>query len=262
MMIFVLGAGISIYEGAIHILDPAPITRPWITFIVLGLAFVFESISLWYAWRAFRKTKGNHSIWQAVRRGKDPTSFMVFLEDSAALIGIVIAMAGTAILVVTEKPYVGWCGVGRDRRSSRWCCGRACAGKQRVTRGRDRRPRGCSSTPDDSWIASSSSTYCRSDHGSAGGRLGVRGLHPGISRRDDNLRFRASDRCNRQRSSQKAPRDDAHLRPTRTANAADRCPVSLKRVHLRVRRSQRYAPFQGFFPLLSFKSKRVLRSKA
>ncbi len=104
MMLFALGAGISIYEGVIHILDPAPITRPGIIFIVFGLALVFESISLWFAWRAFRKTKGRHSIWQAVRRSKDPTSFTVFLEDSAALIGIVIAMAGTAISVVTENP--------------------------------------------------------------------------------------------------------------------------------------------------------------
>ncbi len=104
MMIFALGAGISTYEGVIHILDPAPITRPGITFIVFGLAFVFESISLGFAWRAFRKTKGRHSIWQAVRRSKDPTSFTVFLEDSAALIGIVIAMAGTAVSVVTENP--------------------------------------------------------------------------------------------------------------------------------------------------------------
>jgi cation diffusion facilitator family transporter len=104
MMIFALGAGISIYEGVIHILDPAPIFRPGITFIVFGLAFAFESISLWFAWRAFSKTKGRHSIWQAVRRSKDPTSFTVFLEDSAALIGIVIAMAGTTVSVITKNP--------------------------------------------------------------------------------------------------------------------------------------------------------------
>jgi cation diffusion facilitator family transporter len=104
MMIFALGAGISIYEGVKHILDPAPITRPGITFIVFGLAFVFESISLGFAWRVFRKTKGRHSIWEAVKRSKDPTSFTVFLEDSAALIGIVIATAGTAVAVVTENP--------------------------------------------------------------------------------------------------------------------------------------------------------------
>jgi len=65
MMISALGAGISIYGGVIHILDPEPIRRPEITFIVFGLAFVFESISLGFACRAFRKTKGRHSIWQA-----------------------------------------------------------------------------------------------------------------------------------------------------------------------------------------------------
>lgn len=104
MMIFALGAGISIYEGVIHILDPEPISQPGITFIVFGLAFVFESISLRFAWRAFRKGKGRRSIWQTVRRSKDPTSFTVFLEDSAALIGVVIAVAGTALSVATENP--------------------------------------------------------------------------------------------------------------------------------------------------------------
>lgn len=104
MMIFALGAGISIYEGVIHILDPVPITRPEITFIVFALAFVFESISLWFAWQVFRQTKGRHSILQAVRRSKDPTSFTVFLEDSAALIGIVIAAVGTAVSVITKNP--------------------------------------------------------------------------------------------------------------------------------------------------------------
>ena len=59
---------------------------------------------LWFTWRAFRKTKGRHSIWQAVRRSKDPTSFTVFREDFAALIGIGIAMAGTAVSVATENP--------------------------------------------------------------------------------------------------------------------------------------------------------------
>jgi hypothetical protein len=72
--------------------------------MVFGLAFVFEAISLWVAWRAFRKVKGQQHIWQAVQRSKDPTSFTVVLEDSAALIGVVIAMAGTALFVVTENP--------------------------------------------------------------------------------------------------------------------------------------------------------------
>lgn len=104
MMIFALGAGISIYEGVIHILNPAPITRPEITFIVFALAFVFESISLWFAWQVFRQTKGRHSILQTVRRSKDPTSFTVFFEDSAALIGIVIAAVGTAVSIITKNP--------------------------------------------------------------------------------------------------------------------------------------------------------------
>lgn len=104
-MIFALDAGISIYEGIIHILDPAPISQPAITFSVFGLAFLFESISLGFAWKAFRQVKGRNSIWQAVQRSKDPTSFTVFLEDSAALIGVAIAVMGTALSVLTGNPF-------------------------------------------------------------------------------------------------------------------------------------------------------------
>jgi hypothetical protein len=81
-----------------------PGSPSWSSGMVFGLAFVFEAISLWVAWRAFRKVKGQQHIWQAVQRSKDPTSFTVVLEDSAALIGVVIAMAGTALFVVTENP--------------------------------------------------------------------------------------------------------------------------------------------------------------
>ena len=104
---------------------------------------------LWFTWRAFRKTKGRHRIWQAVRRSKDPTPFTVFLEGSAALIGIGIAMAGTAVSVAIGVLLAG--GAVVLARESKQL--------QAVTGGRDRRRRGYRSTSGDSWRASQSPTY-------------------------------------------------------------------------------------------------------
>ena len=106
LLIFALGAGISIYEGIVHIRHPQAITRPVINFIVLGLAFVFESASWRVAWRGFQRVRGDGSIWQDVRRSKDPTTFMVLFEDSAALIGILIAAVGTALAVEFDAPWI------------------------------------------------------------------------------------------------------------------------------------------------------------
>ena len=106
LLIFALGAGISIYEGVIHIRHPEAITKPYINFIVLGLAFVFESVSWFVAWRGFQRVRGDGSIWHVVRASKDPTMFMVLFEDTAALIGIVIAAAGTALAVEYDAPWI------------------------------------------------------------------------------------------------------------------------------------------------------------
>ncbi len=106
LMIFALGAGISIYEGVIHIRHPEAITKPYINFIVLGLAFVFESVSWFVAWRGFQRVRGDGSIWHVVRASKDPTMFMVLFEDTAALIGIVIAAVGTGLAVAYDAPWI------------------------------------------------------------------------------------------------------------------------------------------------------------
>lgn len=106
LLIFALGAGISIYEGIVHIRHPEAIRKPVINFIVLGLAFVFESASWWVAWRGFQRVRGDGSIWQDVRTSKDPTTFMVLFEDSAALVGILIAAVGTALAVEFDAPWI------------------------------------------------------------------------------------------------------------------------------------------------------------
>ena len=95
LLIFSLGAGISIYEGVMHLLHPAIIENPKINYIVLGLSFVFEATTWWIALREFEKQRGTLSYLEAATRSRDPASYLVLFEDSAALVGILIASAGT-----------------------------------------------------------------------------------------------------------------------------------------------------------------------
>lgn len=95
LLIFALGAGVSIYEGVVHMRHPEPIKEAYVNYIVLALAFLFEGVSWVLALREFRASKGELGYLEAFRRSKDPPSFMVLFEDSAALVGIVLAAAGT-----------------------------------------------------------------------------------------------------------------------------------------------------------------------
>jgi cation diffusion facilitator family transporter len=106
LMIFALGGGVSIYEGVQKVLLPQPIAKPWVNFLVLGLAFLFEAASLVVAYREFSKGQPTRrSVLTSIRRSKDPTVFAVLLEDSAALAGLVIAAAGLAAAELWDLPY-------------------------------------------------------------------------------------------------------------------------------------------------------------
>lgn len=94
ILIFAVGAGISVYEGWIHIADPEPLRDPTINYIVLALAFLLEGTSWAIAVREFNAGRKGVGWWQAVRRSKDPAGFIVLFEDSAALAGLAIAAAG------------------------------------------------------------------------------------------------------------------------------------------------------------------------
>jgi cation diffusion facilitator family transporter len=106
LLIFALGAGVSIYEGINHVQHPAPIEDPLINFAVYGFAAVFEGISWSFGWSAFQRIRGDKSIMDAVHATKDPTSFMVLFEDSAALVGIAIAAGATGLSMHFDAPWI------------------------------------------------------------------------------------------------------------------------------------------------------------
>lgn len=97
VMIFGVGASVSIYEGVHQIMDPHSVTNPMINYIVLGLAIVFEGAAWWFAFVEFNREKGSMGYFEAIKRGKDPTLFAVLFEDSAALLGLFIALIGVGL---------------------------------------------------------------------------------------------------------------------------------------------------------------------
>ena len=106
ILIFALGSGISLYEGVLHIFHPEPVENPMINYVVLGLALVFESGAWFFAFKEFSQSKGQWSYLQAVQRGKDPTIFMVLFEDSAAVLGLIVAFLGIWLGQLTGIVYL------------------------------------------------------------------------------------------------------------------------------------------------------------
>lgn len=104
LLIFAIGAGASIYTGVVHLIHPATIEHPVVNYIVLGISALFEGGSWWVAFREFRARKGDQGYLEAARKTKDPATLTVFLEDSAALVGIAIALVGTAGVQLLDEP--------------------------------------------------------------------------------------------------------------------------------------------------------------
>ncbi len=102
--IFAVGAGVSIYEGIHHIRHPEALGNPTINYVVLLIALVAEGVAWRYAWREFQHARGDLGALEAVRKGKDPTLFVVLFEDSAAMLGLLVALAGITASVVTGDP--------------------------------------------------------------------------------------------------------------------------------------------------------------
>ena len=105
ILIFALGGGISIYEGIQHLQHPKAIDKPLINYVVLGLAMLFEGAAWLFALREFTRAKGKWGYFEAVQRGKDPSLFVVLFEDTAAMLGLIVAFAGIALADMTGILY-------------------------------------------------------------------------------------------------------------------------------------------------------------
>lgn len=104
ILLFSLGAGFSIYEGVDKLRFPHPVSDPLVNYIVLGFAMIFEGIAWSVAFREFRKRKGDRSYVAAIRNSKDPAVFVVLFEDTAAMLGLIVAFVGIFLSVQFNNP--------------------------------------------------------------------------------------------------------------------------------------------------------------
>ncbi len=101
LLIFAVGAGVSLYEGIHQLSNPSPISSPYINYIVLILAMLFEGAAFYFALTEFSRAKGKWGYFEAVHKGKDPTTFVVLFEDSAAMLGLLVAFFGVLLSQLT-----------------------------------------------------------------------------------------------------------------------------------------------------------------
>lgn len=104
LLVFALGAGVSIYEGVEHVLHPEEAVSPLIGYVVLFVAFALEAGSTYAAFRAFDATRRGQSWLEALTSTKDATSVIVLLENGAAMAGIVVAAVGLGLSQLTGDP--------------------------------------------------------------------------------------------------------------------------------------------------------------
>jgi len=105
MLVFALGGGMSIVTGAMHLSNPAPPENPGGSYAVLACAAVFEGVSWVYGFKAFHAERRGRGILETIHLTKNPATFAVLLEDSAALAGLVLAFLG---IYLSGVPGSAW----------------------------------------------------------------------------------------------------------------------------------------------------------
>ena len=105
VIFFAVGGGVSIYEGILHLINPEPLRDPLLSYAVLGIAALFDGSSFIIALRALRQEEPDRRLVEVVRRGKDPSTFTVVLEDIADLAGLALAFLGVWLGHRLANPY-------------------------------------------------------------------------------------------------------------------------------------------------------------
>src|SRR5215813_8251398 len=105
ILIFALGGGMSVYEGVTHIKHPHLGDPTW-NYVVLSFAILFEGFSFHFAFKAFRSQLRNAGMLESIRASKDPTVFTVLFEDTAAMLGLLVAFIGIFLGHQLNNPYL------------------------------------------------------------------------------------------------------------------------------------------------------------
>jgi cation diffusion facilitator family transporter len=110
LMLFTLGSAFALYEGIHKVQHPEALTSPIVAVIILVVAICLEGYSFRTAIVESRKIKGDLGWWGFIRQSRTPELPVVLLEDAGALLGLVFALFGVGLAVLTGDPV--WDGVG------------------------------------------------------------------------------------------------------------------------------------------------------
>ena len=110
LVLFSLGAAFALYEGYHKITHPTPLTSPMVAVVILVVAIGLESYSFRTAMVESRPLKGSGSWWGFIRHSRNPELPVVLLEDTGALLGLIFALLGVGLTVLTGNPI--WDGIG------------------------------------------------------------------------------------------------------------------------------------------------------
>jgi cation diffusion facilitator family transporter len=110
LVLFTLGSVFALYEGYHKISHPEELTSPLVAIVILVVAVGLESYSFRTAMVESRPLKGPGSWWRFIRTSRNPELPVVLLEDTGALIGLVFALTGVGLTMLTGEPV--WDGIG------------------------------------------------------------------------------------------------------------------------------------------------------
>jgi cation diffusion facilitator family transporter len=110
LLLFSLGSVFALYEGFHKLESHEPLTSPLVAIVILAVAIVLESVSFRTAIKESRPLKGSGSWWQFIRQAKTPELPVVLLEDAGALLGLILALGGVGLTMLTGDPV--WDAVG------------------------------------------------------------------------------------------------------------------------------------------------------
>ncbi|ABG59038.1 cation diffusion facilitator family transporter [Cytophaga hutchinsonii] len=104
--LFAIGGGMSIYEGILHIQHPEKMEDPFWNYIVIAVAFVLSGGSLYVAVKKFLEDNPDKSFWRAIKESKDPGTFSILFEDTADILGLIVAFLGVYLGHTLNNPYI------------------------------------------------------------------------------------------------------------------------------------------------------------
>jgi cation diffusion facilitator family transporter len=110
LLLVSMGGLFAIYEGIHKLAHPEPISYPWVGLGILVFGVALESFSFWACWKEVRERLEGRGLWKWIQETKSSDLLVIFLEDSAALLGLSVALAALVLGWTTGEPR--WDAVG------------------------------------------------------------------------------------------------------------------------------------------------------